>query len=421
MVTVEELHGDAVSVLTDTSVLTAYVDETGNHDLEVEKAGASNLFICVAVLVDEQQQIIVDAAVRELSKKYFSGGEIKSSSIGGNHERRLRVLAPLADMDFGYYALLVDKARVERDSGLQYKRSFYKYLTRMLYRRLCTGVTRLNIVADEHGGKAFMDSCEPYLKRKGLPSLFTTFSHCFANSAKEPLIQLADLIAGSLAYVFDPDKRGAHSQKIYEILRPKQIGIGGWPLSPVTEPKNSHEDEQDWDEFIRASCINRVLEFEREHGDSDNEDRQMQIAVLRHLLFQKEYGENNRDDAIYADDLISHLEWQSFPKLNRQSFSSRVIGPLRDAGLVLAGSNDGYRLAMSTRDIRLYLDHDWAIIKPMLHRLKTAQEVIRMATSNRVDILTLPEYSSLRCLVRTFEDQQLADVGTIEKPAEGFE
>ncbi|RLD43929.1 MAG: hypothetical protein DRI88_10290, partial [Bacteroidetes bacterium] len=179
--------------------------------------------------------------------------------------------------------------------------------------------------------------------------------------------------------------------------------------------------EQDWDEFIRASCINRVLEFEREHGDSDNEDRQMQIAVLRHLLFQKEYGENNRDDAIYADDLISHLEWQSFPKLNRQSFSSRVIGPLRDAGLVLAGSNDGYRLAMSTRDIRLYLDHDWAIIKPMLHRLKTAQEVIRMATSNRVDILTLPEYASLRCLVRTFEDQQLADVGTIEKPAEGFE
>ena len=75
--------------LSNASVLTAYVDETGNHDLEVEKAGASNLFICVAVLVNEQQQTTVDAAVRKLSRQCYSGGEIKSVSIGGNHRRRL--------------------------------------------------------------------------------------------------------------------------------------------------------------------------------------------------------------------------------------------------------------------------------------------------------------------------------------------
>jgi hypothetical protein len=159
-------------------------------------------------------------------------------------------------MDFGYYALLVDKARVHRDSGLQYKQSFYKFLNRLLYQRLAGGVQQVQVVADRYGGRNFMDSFRPYLDKKGLPNLFTSFTHEFADSAKEPLIQLADLIAGSLAYVLDPKKRSDQSQAILKALRPKQIGIGGWPLLPVAKPEDFSDDEQDWDERIGASCIN---------------------------------------------------------------------------------------------------------------------------------------------------------------------
>lgn len=397
------------------NIVTAYVDESGNHDLDVEKSGASNLYICVAVLVDERQLESAKAGVREISKSFFSGHEIKSSSVGSNHPRRKRLLEQVSQLDFGYFALVVDKCRLFRDSGLQYKTSFYKYLNCELYRRILTSGVRLHVVADQHGGQTFMDSFQPYLQKRGLPNLFSGFTHDFADSATEPLVQLADLIAGSLTYVYDPEKRGDHSTAFKDLLNPKQIGIGGWPLVSSSTPHQGDSDDDVWDDQLRASCISRAESFEREYLDSGNEDREMQIAVLRHLLFIKESDEFTGNDSIYADVLIQHLQDLDYPALNRQAFSSRVVGPLRDAGLVLAGSNDGYRLATSLHDIRTYLDHDLSLIEPMMARLKRAREKVRQATTNRLAILNLPGYRCLFDLMTAFENYQMSSVESGEE------
>ena len=72
--------------------LSAFVDETGNHDLEIEKDGASNIFICVAVVVNDAQSKLIEARMREISRDEFNNSEIKSSGIRGNHNRRLKIL-----------------------------------------------------------------------------------------------------------------------------------------------------------------------------------------------------------------------------------------------------------------------------------------------------------------------------------------
>ena len=78
--------------------LTAFVDETGNHDLEITKDGASNLFICVAVVVNDDQSKLVEERMREISRDEFSNSEVKSSGIGGNHNRRLKILNKIKDL-----------------------------------------------------------------------------------------------------------------------------------------------------------------------------------------------------------------------------------------------------------------------------------------------------------------------------------
>lgn len=397
----------AMSLLYDNTV-TAYVDESGNHDLAVEKSGATNLYVCVAVMVDGQQIDAAKAGMREISKKYFGGQEVHSSSVGSDHKRRARLLEQVSDIDFGYYALIVDKARMFRDSGLKYKTSFYKYLHLEFYRRILSSGMSLHVVADHHGGKAFMDSLQPYLAKKGLPNLFSKFTHEFADSNSEPLVQLADLIAGSLTYIYDPDKKGEHSAEFKTLLDSKQTGIGGWPF--VASHRTTEETDEDdvWDDIIRAACINRADSFEREFIDKGDENRDMQIATLRHLIFLKECGDNTNDDSIYADALIQHLKKLQFPVLNRQTFSSRVIGPLRDSGIILAGDHDGYRLATSVDDIRTYLSHTLSIVEPMMARLKMARENIRQATSNRLDILGFPDYKCLAELMSAFEQYRMS-------------
>ena len=77
--------------------LTAFVDESGTNELDTSKPGVSNLFICVAVLVDAAGLDVTGAAVRKLSQDLCGGAEIASKRIAGNHERRLKFLEGIRD------------------------------------------------------------------------------------------------------------------------------------------------------------------------------------------------------------------------------------------------------------------------------------------------------------------------------------
>lgn len=128
--------------------LTAFVDETGTNDLGADKPGTSHLFICVAVLVDDKGLAATETAIRQLSQDLCSGAEISSKRIGSDHKRRIKFLKPLQALPFAYYALVINKDRIPKDSGLRFKPIFYKYINRMLYERLAKAGQNLRIIAD---------------------------------------------------------------------------------------------------------------------------------------------------------------------------------------------------------------------------------------------------------------------------------
>lgn len=76
-----------------------------------------------------------------------------------------------------------------------------------------------------------------------------------------------------------------------------------------------------------------------------------------------------------------------YEKLTKQVFTANVIGKIRDAGIIIAGTSMGYKLALSAGDIRDYLAHNKNVIFPMFSRIRKAQETIKAATLNEYDIL----------------------------------
>lgn len=387
------------------SWVTAYVDETGTNDLDSSKPGVSHLFICVAVIVDDASKAIAANGVQQTSKGLCGGAEISSRRVGGDHERRIRFLERLCALPFGYFALVINKDKIPKESGLQYKRSFYKFINRMLYERLLMNGRNLHVVADEIGGKDFMESFVPYLQQRGMPGLFEQFEHEFAGSANTPLIQLADFIAGTLSYCFDAEKKCSESNKFRELLRNKETAIQCWPweitpVSPTAEPPASV------DRVIRARMIRRVSSFLDEHENSTDVERRMQAFVLSNLFFARQFEDRERQ-ALVSDELMRRLAQEGFVDLSKQFFQARVIGKIRDAGIILAGSNDGYRLALSVEDIEEYLSHDKNIIEPMLARMLKARGSVLFDTGRTYDVLSKPEYYSLKMLANTFNDAWL--------------
>jgi len=160
--------------------------------------------------------------------------------------------------------------------------------------------------------------------------------------------------------------------------------------------------------MISTSSINKANEFIKQfEEDPNNPDRRMQAAVLGHLLFVRQYETSVRHQFVYAEELINHLADLGFPALNKEQFRAKIIGPLRDEEIVLAGTWDGYKLAASSVDMIDYVKHVESIVIPMLKRLRKAQTTVKMATANRHDIIGSPEFGDLKSIIDAYVDNEI--------------
>jgi len=385
----------------------AFVDETGTNALDTSASGESNLFICTAVLVKEFNCESVSKVLSGISSKYCGGAEIKSSKIGKNHARRMQILKEVSELEYSYYALVVNKDSVDPQSGLQFKKTFYKRINRMIYERVGREFGNLHVVADTIGGQEYMASFDGYLKNRR-PNLISCYSHEFRDSKATPLLQLADLITGTLSFCFVASKKGEHSEQFRRMLSPKELYIEAWPPLRRTAGEVGSCTPN---EAILNSSRNRAIDFVEENSKLDDEFCRMQATVVQKLLFNQ-FFDFDHGGCQSASNLRGYLENLGFERLSEPTFRSKIIGKIRDAGVILSGTSKGYRLAVSEQDIQDYLDHNKNIIGPMLNRLKRAQTVIKADLGTATDILDAEGFRILKSLVECYSEKLLEELTT---------
>ena len=93
----------------------AFVDESGNSDLDTSKGGSSGFFIVCSILVAEKDLEAAYAQAEALRMRHFQTGEIKSSNLKPkDSDRRARILNELAELPFKLYFTVVDKSRIHK-------------------------------------------------------------------------------------------------------------------------------------------------------------------------------------------------------------------------------------------------------------------------------------------------------------------
>ena len=145
----------------------AFTDEYGAFGWEIDNPSVSTHFIITAIIVKESDLVDFMQKSEILRKKHFQTGEIKSSKIGKDHSRRLRILADLQDIPFSIFSVCIDKKLcLENMSarGLQYKKSFYKFMNNIVHRELRRAFKQIVVVADEIGSNEYMQSFCEYVR-----------------------------------------------------------------------------------------------------------------------------------------------------------------------------------------------------------------------------------------------------------------
>jgi len=371
----------------------AFADEFGNNSFNFENQGSH--FIIASVIMNQDELPKIQEQLESIRKKYFQTGEIKSSKVKYNHKRRILILKELQSINYSVYAVVIDKRKLFGE-GFKFKQSFYKFLNGILYKELYRTFPQLELKVDEHGGNDFMRSFKKYVEKNHIRNLFTGSEFNIKKSHNDLGVQLADFMAGTLGYIFDENKKSDKSSEFAEILSNKLISLNQFPKEYKSEEFNEEETFNEYDDTIATLGLSRVFDYiDKTTGNSqDNLDR-LNFAKLLLLYHQSNHPKKYTTSA----EFIKHLNVNRHKDLSKEQFSSKVIGHLRDSGLLIASSRDGYKIPTSAHDMKKFIKHGKSIVFPVLRRIEECRNAILLATTNEYDILNEKEFKKLKELI----------------------
>ena len=376
----------------------AFIDESGNHDLDVEKIGASDYFIVVAIIINEPDFFQFSARAEELRKKHFQTGEMKSNGIKGNdqHQRRIRILSDILQLDFKFYALAVKKSDVHKDSGLQYKQTFFKFFNGQLYNQLFRFHAEIKIFADVHGDKTFIDSFEAYINTKHKPDLFWKSDVEIINSKNNVLIQLADFVVGSLAQIYEGKGNPALKETCLRLITEKALHIIEWPTKYQTHFRPAIKSEE-FDSLIYRHSLSQAEAFIDEYDNAFDIETKLQTTVLRHLVFISRFDLDR--SYVATHEILEHLRNLGFSDITEQTIRSTIIAKLRDRGVLISSCGRGYKIPKNYEDLIDFVNRVNGLVLPLIERLRKARNSYLQASLGKTDLLTGTNYPDLVAFV----------------------
>lgn len=378
----------------------AFIDESGNHDLVTEKVGVSNYFIVLAVLTDSSKIDNLRKSVDKIRITHF-GKENEIKSNGVNDDRILKIIEDVRLLDFNFYAIAIKKDEIFKESGLQYKKSFIKYINNKLYSVLFRHFDEVQIFADGHGGSEFTESFKKYINDRRV-DLFSNAKFEILDRKKEVLIQLADFMVGTIAKIYENRISEYCKEKFSLFIKEKCIKIDEWPLKfegvnsfPIlTSTSNS-------DSIVQSIAVNIAVNFLKINENNFGEHVKQQRVVLEYLIFNAMF--NDDSGFISTAEIVEHVRSFGFDKITNQSLRSGIIAKLRDSNVLIASSGKGYKIPTTYKDMLTFAElvNDHAL--PLLSRLSRARTTIKLASNGNTDFLNHSKFKKLRNIIESNE------------------
>lgn len=210
----------------------AFIDESGDAGLKIESGSSKIFVIAVVVFEDEEEATAVEQRIRLLRHElgfqpYFEFKFNKCKS-----DIRLAFLKAIAPYNFFYYGIVINKPALFGE-GFKHRESFYKYATQLLLLNAREHLEDATINIDASGEREFRRQFNNYLKAK-INSQKKHIRHVrFLDSKNNALIQMADMVAGSI-FRLQGDKVDAETY--LKVIRHREGHVQIWPKT--TKPKS---------------------------------------------------------------------------------------------------------------------------------------------------------------------------------------
>src|SRR5260370_9828785 len=197
-------------------------DESGEPRMKA-KAGSLKFFVMVAVLF--QDLAVEEGCVARISElRRTRGGKREYKFAHTKPADRQAFFEAVVEYDFFYLAFVLNKEKLWSPSFSD-KDKFWSYTASLLVNNAKAHLEDATIVIDKGGDRGFQQQLRVYLQREG--NLSAGLRHVkkvkMEDSRSNNLLQLADMICGSVARSFLPDKEDRLTYR--NIISHRDIGI----------------------------------------------------------------------------------------------------------------------------------------------------------------------------------------------------
>lgn len=184
-----------------------FIDDSGDAGFKLDQ-GSSRFFIISLVIFDDELEAEKTAvAIKELKRELRFSESTEFKFYKSRKNVREKFLQKVTGFKFRVRSIVIDKSLIRSKELQGNKNSFYSYAIKMVLK--CNGGTieDAKIKIDGSGDRVFRKSFLSYLRKQLNSDEKKIIKSCkLVDSKENVLIQLADMIAGSIHRSRNPEK-----------------------------------------------------------------------------------------------------------------------------------------------------------------------------------------------------------------------
>ncbi|MCX6810427.1 MAG: DUF3800 domain-containing protein [Candidatus Berkelbacteria bacterium] len=184
-----------------------FIDDSGDPGFKVGKGSSCAFVICCVIFDDELEAEKTAVCIKELKRELKKNDKYEFKFNKSSKGYRLKFLSAIKKFNFRIRAIIMTKEVIYSDELKNNKTSFYNYTIKTVLKHSSGKIKNAKIRLDGHGDRVFRRELLAYLRRslndvdkKMIKNLR------FRDSGRDVLIQLADMVAGSINRTSQKDK-----------------------------------------------------------------------------------------------------------------------------------------------------------------------------------------------------------------------
>ena len=197
-----------------------FIDESGDAGFKIDKGSSTHFVVTLILFTDKDEALKADKHISEIRKQLNlrSDFEFHFHKTGKRFCRHFFV--EICQFNFRYFSVVIDKTRIN-GSRFQNSQAFYNFTCELACQKAKEHLSQATVVIDGKNSREFKTKLGNYLKKNVNDKDSDDF--CIKkvkmqDSAKNNLLQLADMICGAVAKSFKND-----TEKYREIIIEKEV------------------------------------------------------------------------------------------------------------------------------------------------------------------------------------------------------